>query len=108
MITIEEFGNLDLRVGRIAEAHRLAGTENLVQLEVDLGDEKRTTVAGIAKYYQPEVLVGKQVVMVANMKPTVIRGIQSNGMILAAGPAPPKGYVLVTVDGEVPNGTRVS
>lgn len=108
MITIEEFANIELRVGTIIAATKVAGTENLLQLQVDMGTEERTTVAGIAKYYQVDDLIGKQVIMVANLKPTVIRGIQSNGMILAAGPTPDKGHVLLTVEKQVPNGTKVS
>jgi len=83
-ITIEDFGRLDLRVARVEAAERVAGTDRLLQLTLSLGDTTRTVVSGIAQHYQPEALVGQHVVVVANLKPVKLRGIVSQGMVLAA------------------------
>ncbi len=84
MITIEEFGRLDLRVARVEAAERVAGTDRLLKLTLSLGDTTRTVVSGIAQHYQSEALVGRSVVVVANLAPTKLRGIVSEGMVLAA------------------------
>jgi methionyl-tRNA synthetase len=104
-ISFDEFCRLDLRVARIAEAQRVEGADRLLQLQVDLGKETRQVVAGIAEAYSPEELVGKQVIFVANLKPAKIRGIRSEGMILAAGGK--KVLALSALDREVPAGTEV-
>jgi methionyl-tRNA synthetase len=83
-VTFDEFKSMDLRVGEIVEAENVEGTDKLIKLEVDIGPEKRTMVAGIADVYTPEELVGKKLTVIANLKPAVIRGIESQGMILAA------------------------
>lgn len=83
-ITFEEFKKIDLRVGKILKAERVEGTAKLLRLEVDIGTEKRTMVAGVADVYSPEELVGKKIIVVVNLKPAVIRGIESQGMLLAA------------------------
>ena len=83
-ITIEEFSRVKLRVAEVLAAAKVANADKLLQLEVKIGDERRTIVAGIARYYQPEELVGKKVVVVANLKPAKLRGIVSQGMVLAA------------------------
>ncbi len=82
-ITFEEFKRVDLRVATVVHAEMVPRAKKLVKLEVDLGD-KRTVVAGISESYTPEELVGKQVIIVANLAPAKIMGIQSNGMLLAA------------------------
>jgi methionyl-tRNA synthetase len=84
-ISIDEFRKLDLRVGRIVTAEKITGADKLLKLSVDIGTETRQVVAGIATKYAPDLLIGKSVVVVANLKPAVIRGIESQGMILAAG-----------------------
>src|SRR5581483_10452967 len=84
-ITFEEFQRLDLRVGVITEAEAVPKAKKLLKVIVDLGKEKRQVVAGIAEAYQPGDLVGKQVLFLANLKPATIRGVVSEGMILAAG-----------------------
>lgn len=84
-ITIDEFSKVDLRVGRILEALKIAGSDKLLKLQVDIGKEKRQVVAGIGARYNPNDLIGKSVVLVANLKPTTIMGVESNGMVLAAG-----------------------
>lgn len=83
-VTFDEFMRMDLRVGEILKAERVEGTNKLIKLEVDIGTEKRIMVAGIADVYTPQELVGKKLVVIANLKPAIIRGIESQGMILAA------------------------
>jgi methionyl-tRNA synthetase len=83
-ITFDEFKRMDLRVGEILKAERVEGTDKLLKLEVDIGTEKRTMVAGVADVYSPDDLEGKKVVVIVNLKPAVIRGIESQGMLLAA------------------------
>ncbi|MDP2936619.1 MAG: methionine--tRNA ligase subunit beta [Dehalococcoidia bacterium] len=106
MITIEEFSLLDLRIGEVVSARPVDGAKKLLLLEVDLGEEKRTLVAGIAQHRNPEDLVGKQIVVVANLQPAVIRGVTSQGMLLAA-QGPDGDLGLLTVDKPVPNGAKV-
>jgi methionyl-tRNA synthetase len=74
MITFEEFQKLDIRVAEIIQAEKLAGSEKLVKLQIDLGQEKRQLVAGIGKSYSPEQLIGEQIVVVANLEPKIIKG----------------------------------
>ncbi|NIM89377.1 MAG: methionine--tRNA ligase [Candidatus Aminicenantes bacterium] len=83
-ISFDEFKRMDLRVGEIVQAERVPGTDKLLKLEVDIGEEKRTMVAGVADVYSPEELTGKKLVVIVNLKPAVIRGIESQGMLLAA------------------------
>jgi methionyl-tRNA synthetase len=104
-IDIEEFARLDLRVGEIISAEPVEGTDKLLSLRVDIGAEERTMVAGIARQFDPAVLPGTKVVVVANLKPAKIRGVVSQGMVLAAGEDVP--LALVTLDRDCPNGTRV-
>jgi len=101
-IGIEEFARADLRVARVLSAEAVPGARKLLRLEIDLG-ETRTIVAGIAERYRPESLIGKQVVVVANLKPAKIRGVVSNGMLLAA--VDENGPVLATLDTDSPPGT---
>jgi methionyl-tRNA synthetase len=104
-IGIEEFQRLDLRVAQVVAAERVPKADKLLKLTVDLGTEQREVVAGIALAYEPEALVGKQVILLANLKPTKIRGILSNGMILAAGAE--QVLAVSALDREVPPGTKV-
>jgi len=104
-ISIEEFAKLDLRVGKVVNAQKVPGKDKLLALQVDIGTETRTVVAGIAQEFAPEELIGKQVVLVANLEPKRIGGIVSHGMILAAGEE--KALAIVTLDREVPPGTKV-
>jgi methionyl-tRNA synthetase len=83
-ITYDDFAKLDLRIGTILSAEKVAKADKLLKLEVDLGSEKRTIVSGIALHFKPEELAGKQVVIVANLAPRKLKGIESNGMILSA------------------------
>ncbi len=105
-ISLEEFKKLDLRVARVVSAERISGTTRLLKLEIDLGDESRTLVAGIGDQYSPEDLVGKNIVVVANLKPAKIRGVVSDGMLLAAEDEKGKIAVLVS-DKEVKPGSKV-
>ena len=83
-ITIDDFEKLDLRVGKVLECKKLEGSEKLLVLQVKIEEEVRQIVSGIAMSYKPEEMVGKYVVVVANLKPVKLRGAMSNGMILAA------------------------
>ncbi|HEY7515120.1 MAG TPA: methionine--tRNA ligase [Vicinamibacteria bacterium] len=104
-IDIEQFARVDLRAARIVAAERIPGSRKLVRMQVDLGAETRQVVAGIAEAYAPEALVGKQVVLVANLKPAKLMGVESDGMVLAASPEGKP--VLCCFDAAVPPGTRV-
>ena len=83
-ITFDEFKRMDLRVGQVLKAEKVEGTQKLVKLEVDIGMENRQMVAGVAELYPPETLIGKRIIVVANLKPARIRGIESQVMLLAA------------------------
>ena len=83
-ITLDEFKRMDLRVGEILEAERVERTQKLLKLEVDIGTEKRQMIAGMADVYPPETLIGKKLIVIANLQPATIRGIESQGMLLAA------------------------
>ncbi len=105
-ITIDDFVKVDLRVAQILVAERVPKADKLLRLEVDLGYEKRQILAGIAQYYEPEKLIGRKIVIVANLAPRKMRGLESNGMLLAAsleGGAP----VLAGFLEEVPLGARL-
>ncbi len=83
-ITIDDFAKVELRVAQILVAERVPKADKLLRLEVDLGYEKRQILAGIAEYYEPEKLIGRKIVIVANLAPRKMRGLESNGMLLAA------------------------
>jgi len=107
-INIDTFRQVDLRVAQIMMAEPVPKANRLLRLEVDLGTERRQLVAGIAAFYTPEQLVGRKIVVVANLAPAQIRGVASQGMLLAAGGrAPGAALGLLTVDAAIPNGTRV-
>lgn len=106
LVSIEEFSRIDLRVAKIIAAEPIEGADKLLKLQVDLGSETRQVVAGIAKHYTPAELIGKSVVFVANLKPAKLRGVKSEGMLLAA--TDPSGRViLTTTESEVAPGSRV-
>ncbi len=106
MITIDDFKKIELKVARVISAERVEGSEKLLKLEVDLGDEKRQIVSGIAKSYNPEDLVGKEIIIVANLEPRSLMGLESQGMVLAAGSE--AGPVLLIPEKEVAPGTKIS
>jgi methionyl-tRNA synthetase len=104
-IGLTRFLEIELRVAQVLVAERVEGADKLLRLEIDLGTERRQIVAGIARAYEPQALVGKRIIVVANLEPARIRGIESQGMLLAADldgrPA------LATFEESVPPGTRV-
>lgn len=105
LIGIEEFKRVDLRVGLVKRAERVPGSEKLVKLVVDLGEVgERQIIAGLAKWYTPEYFLGKYVVVVVNLKPKKMMGLESQGMLLATDTDPP---VLVTVEKPVKPGSRL-
>jgi methionyl-tRNA synthetase len=104
-ISIDDFMKVELRVARVVEAERVPKSKKLVKLRVDMGTEQRTVVAGIAESYEPETLVGRTVVVVANLKPATLMGIESNGMVLAA--SPDGGGALLVDAAPATPGTRV-
>ena len=105
MIKFEDFQKLDLRVGKIVEAERVEGSEKLIKLKVDIGGEERQLVAGIGKVYSPEDLIEKEIIVVANLEPKVLFGIESQGMLLAAEDGDT--ISLLMPDKEVKPGSRV-
>ena len=105
MITFDEFKNLDLKVARIIEVGDHPNADKLYIVKIDLGDEKKEVVAGIKKAYKPDELKGKLVIVVANLAPLAIRGVESNGMILAAQDG--DSLAVVTPDKDVAPGSIV-
>ncbi len=106
LIDIADFGKVQLRVAQVVEAERVEDADKLLKLQIDLGNEKRQVVAGIAQHYTPEEITGKKVVVVVNLKPAVIRGVESRGMLLAA--KKKKKLFVVTPDGDLPPGSKIS
>ncbi|MGH9433420.1 MAG: methionine--tRNA ligase subunit beta, partial [Terriglobia bacterium] len=106
-ITIDDFAKVDLRVGTIVSAEPIPGAQKLLKLMVDVGTEVRQVCAGIAEYYEPAQLVGMKVVLVVNLAPRKLRGVESNGMVVAASVGENGKPVLATFKEDVPNGTRL-
>jgi methionyl-tRNA synthetase len=107
VITIEDFAKVEMKVGEVKTAEKVAGADKLLKIEVDIGDEVRQVVAGIAEVYKPEELIGRKVIVVTNLQPRKLRGVESNGMIVAASVAPEGKPVLATFTEPVPPGTRL-
>lgn len=107
MITLDDFKKVDLRVARIVSAEKIEKTEKLLKVKVGMGSEERTLVAGLGAHYQPEELIGLRVIVVANLQPTTIRGIESNGMLLGVGCNDRESIALLTINKDAPNGARV-
>ncbi len=106
-ISIDDFGKVDLRVGQVISAERVKGSDKLLHMKVDIGEpQPRTIVAGIAEAYQPEQMVGRKVVIVANLQPRKLRGIESQGMIVAAS-VPDGKPVLAGFLEDIPVGARL-
>jgi methionyl-tRNA synthetase len=105
-ITIDDFMKVDMRVAKVLAAEKVPNSRKLMKLQIDVGTEQRTLVAGIAEAYEPEQLVGRTVGVVFNLKPAKLMGIESNGMVLAASPDGGK-PTLVSFDGEIPPGSRI-
>jgi len=106
LVDFADFQKVDLKTACIEKAERLEGADKLLRLEIDVGGEKRQVVAGIAQHYAPDELIGKHIVIVANLKPARIRGVESRGMLLAAQHG--DRMRLVTIDGDLPSGSDVS
>ena len=106
-ISIDDFAKVDLRTAVVTAAEKVEGADKLLKLQLEVGGETRQIVAGIAEHYAPEDLEGKTIVVVANLKPAVIRGVESNGMLLAA--SSDDSVVVITVDDtKVGSGIRIS
>jgi len=105
-IAFDDFGKIELRTAKVLSAERVQGADKLLKLQIDLGDEKRQIVAGIAQFYAPEDMVGKTIIVVANLQPAKIRGIESNGMLLAAKKG--NGLVLLSTDKDIEPGAEIS
>lgn len=110
MATIEEFSTLDLRVGAVVRAERITGSDKLLRLEVDIGETSgdltvlRQIVAGIGLAYEPEAIIGKQIIVIANLEPRKLMGVESQGMLLAASDGSP---VLLTTEKPVSPGSKI-
>ena len=107
MITFEDFKKVDLRTAEIVQAEKVDGADRLLKIQVKMGEDTRQIVAGIAEYYKPDALIGKKVILVANLKPVEIRGVESQGMLLAA--SDENSLTLVGLDdNDLPSGLNVS
>jgi len=109
MVSFEEFAKLDFRVAKIIDVQPVPGATKLYQLKISLGNEERTLAAGIAQHYAPDELLGKRIIIVANLDPRKVRGIESQGMLLAAVSEDESIVSLVAPDNEdVPLGSKVT
>jgi len=106
MVSFKEFQALDLRVGKILTVENVPNADKLYKLSVDMGDKKITLVAGLRSYYKPEEMKGKKIIVVANLDPVILKGVKSEGMLLAA----QEGNVvsLITIDKDVKPGSKIS
>lgn len=104
-ISFEQFSKIEIRMAKVLHAEKVAGSDKLLRLEIDLGNEKRQLVAGIAQQYTTEQIIGRQIPVVSNLEPRKIKGIESNGMILAADNNGKP--VLMFPEKEVQEGSRV-
>ncbi len=107
-ITFDDFTKIKLRVGRVIEASEHPNADKLLVLKVDLGDEQRQIVAGLKAFYDPESLVGKNLIIVANLAPRKMRGLESQGMLLAASTPDHSQVIIATTDADIPPGSAVS
>jgi methionyl-tRNA synthetase len=106
MVSFDEFKRLDIRIARVLSAERVEKTDKLLTLRIDVGGEERQIIAGIAKHYTADELVGKTIVVVANLEPATIRGVESRGMLLAA--TGDDGLALLVPDSDLKPGAKVS
>jgi methionine--tRNA ligase beta chain len=107
MISYEEFKKVELKIGRIVEAERVEQSGKLLKLKVDLGGEVRQIIAGIGKHYEPELLISSLIVVVANLEPRVIMGLESQGMLLASSDEEKTALVLLRPEKEIVPGSLV-
>lgn len=104
-VSFKDFKRLDLRIGKVVKVERIKGLKKILKLQVDIGKQIVQTVVGGAEYYKPEYFLGKLVVILVNLEPKLIAGVESRGMLLAAdfGGKP----IWLTIEGEVPSGTQI-
>lgn len=105
MASIDDFKKVEIRVGEILSCEPIEGSEKLLKLEVDFGDEKRQILSGIAKYYAPDDLIGKQTIFVTNLEPRTMMGLESQGMLLASGTEDK--VILFEPSEKLPNGSKL-
>lgn len=109
VVAYADFAKLDLRVAKILAAEKVEGADKLLKLTVSLGEfGERTLAAGIARHYEPEELVGKKIAVVANLQPKKLRGVESKGMLLAACTPNDESVVLLVLDKDIPEGSKIS
>ncbi|MCG3127307.1 MAG: Methionine--tRNA ligase [Phycisphaerae bacterium] len=108
VIQIDDFAKVDLRVATVLDAQAHPNADKLLVLRVDLGTEQRTICAGIRAYYEPAALVGRQVIVVANLAPRAMRGVESQGMLLAASTSDRSSIVVLSPEKPIAAGSRVS
>jgi methionyl-tRNA synthetase len=107
-IAFDEFKKMELRVGEVKGVEEVEGADRIFKLKVDIGGEERGLIAGIKLHYQKESLLGKKIIVLVNLEPKVIRGVQSHGMLLAAATEDKSSLAILTVERDMPAGTRVS
>ena len=108
LISIDQVAKVDLRVAEILEAERVPKSDKLVRMQISLGEEKRQIVAGIGKFYEPENLVGRKIIVVANLQKAKIFGVESQGMLLAASTKKKDKLVLLQPEADIPVGSKIS
>ena len=106
-ISFDEFKKMDIKVGEIKSAEEIEGADKLYKINVDIG-EMRELVAGIKQHYPAEALIGKKVVVLTNLEPRTIRGVESKGMILAASSDDKAKLTVLTIDSDIQNGSKIS
>ena len=104
-VTFDDFAKLEIRIGKVLSVEKIEGTDKLLKLQVDFTSEQRQIVSGIAEFYSPDDLIGKEFPFIINLEPRVIRGVESQGMILAVDST--DGIVLLNPDKEVPEGSII-
>ncbi len=105
-ISFEDFKKVEIKIGKVLTCEKVEGADKLYKLEVDFGEEKRQIVSGIVDFYQPEDLIGKQFPFITNLEPRTIRGVESQGMLMAVDPGNDSA-VLLSPDKEVPEGSII-
>jgi methionyl-tRNA synthetase len=108
VVTIDDFKRMDIRVAKVVHAERVPKADKLLRLEIEIGEEKRQIISGIADFYQPEDLIGKRIIVLANLKAAKIFGLESKGMLLAASFEDDSFLTLATTDREIASGYRLS
>lgn len=107
-ITINDFAKVELRVGRVIEATDHPDADKLIVLKVDLGDQQRQIVAGLKGHYAPEQLIGRNLIIVTNLAPRMMRGVESQGMLLAASTPDHSSVIVLTTESDIEPGSAVS